>query len=136
MKKFLLALLIPFLMVSGMFAYDFDTSSDYDGDDVTVEFDNRDDGDFQFTITNNSGDTIYCDFDKSLYFVLNDFFIPTGDGDMIFSDQDIMDDFDVIKDGHSMTSEAFYLKDDDGYIGYYIVLEINGTDYTWFTIVK
>ena len=135
MKKFLLALLVPFLMVSGIFAYEFDTSTDYDGDDVTVEFEDLGDGDFNFSITNHSGDTIYCDFDKSLFFVLDDLLLPTGEGDMIFTDDDIMDDFDVIEDGYKMTSEPFYV-DDDYYMGYYIVLTIDGDDYTWFTVVQ
>ena len=133
MKKFLLALLVPFLMVSGMFAVTLENvSTDYDGDDVTIKFYEYGDGGFNFEIVNESDDTIYVDYEESATYGLNDDWEVETEPLPIFTEDEIDDDLDFIDGGHTLESERYYFDSDDYDIwGYYIVIEIDDVDYTW-----
>ena len=138
MKKFLLALLVPFLMVSGMFAVTLeDVSTDYDGDEVAIKFYEYSDDGFNFEIINDSDDTIYVDYEKSATYGLNDGWEIETEPLPIFSEDEIDDDLDFIDGGHSLESERYYFSDDDYDVwGYYIVIEIDDVDYTWKFILS
>lgn len=138
MKKFILLLLVPFLMVMSTFAYELvGLETDYEGDDVTIDFVENDDGTFNFVISNYLDETIFVDYEDSYFCALDEEFEEIdGTQQPIFNEEEIMDDVDFIDAGMYLKSEPYYFADDILLAGYYIAIEIEDEDYEWIAVIS
>ena len=137
MKKFILLLLIPFMMVVSSFAYELvGLESDYEDEDVTIEFIEQEDGTFRFVISNYTDETIFVNYEDSYYCALDEEFEEIkGTETPIFSEEEIMDDVDFIDAGNYLASEPYWFTGDVNLAGFYIAIEIDDEEYEWIAIV-
>ena len=137
MKKFILLLLIPFMMVVSSFAYELvGLESDYEDENVTVEFLELEDGTFRFVISNYTDETIFVNYEDSYYCALDEEFNEIeGTETPIFSEEEVMDDVDFIDAGNYLASEPYWFTGDVNLAGFYIAIEIDDEEYEWIAIV-
>ena len=138
MKKLMLFLLLPLMMVTGAFCFELEgMETDYDGEDVKVEFVDCEDGTFRFVISNYSDDTIFVNYEDSFFCALDENWEEIdGTQTLIFSEDEVDEDVDFIDGGNFLASEPYYMADDIELAGYYIAIEIDGEEYTWITVIS
>lgn len=138
MKKFGLLFLVPLLIVMGAYSFELEGyETDYPGEDVAVDFVDNEDGTFRFVISNYTDDTIYVNYDDSFFCALDyDFNVIEDTAQPIFSDDEIDNYMDFIESGMYLGSEPYYFADDIELAGYYILIEVDGEEYTWISIIS
>ena len=138
MKKFILFLLVPLMMVTSVFAFELEAmETDYDGEDVKVEFVDCEDGTFRFVISNYRDETIFVNYEDSFFCALDDDWEEIdGTQTLIFSEDEVDEDADFIDGGMFLASEPYYMAEDIELAGYYIAIEIDDEEYTWTTVIS
>ena len=152
MRKFILFLMLPLLMVMSGFAaeyelegdnddYYFHVVTDYEKDDISIEVQDLgidDDGDFIFNlwIVNESKNKLIIDYSESGLVIIDEDAEPIEGTEVLF-DEDGLSDIIPAKDEYVIPSELVMFNYDtlSEYGGvatsYLIELEIKGKTYDW-----